>query len=801
MQSRPTVSQSEISSPKKKRRFSLLSLSPVHSIKGKMTLFTVILMASLSAFIFTFIPAKLEKISRDALVGNAVSIADAAAVAIAHPLEVNNMQEISKVVESFSKFHGLVYIIIQTNDGGIINYHNKMPGDIITEQQLSKTVGLDPRDNVLRIEKPILTPTKVLGTLYLALSLDSLNQTVSDSRRLITFVSLFIFLVGFVGVFVMSSIISRPVRLLMTAAGAVRDGDFHTRVNHKSKDELGNLSDSFNSMVESLESAYQNLESANSTLAHHSEELQQEVSERKRVEVALRESEGRFRAVIEHATDIVAVMDEDSNFIYVSPASVFMLGRKPETIVGTNILELIHPSDRVQVQKSILAGKQSPEKMLRLEARCRHADGTWRYLALRGRNLYDQPGIYGALLNISDVTEARQFQKELVEAKETAEEMVRLKDSFLANMSHEIRTPLTGILGFAQVLDAEVDEEHKELVNFIQEGGKRLLTTLNSVLDLAQLEANSMKLELEEVDLAKEIRQTAQMFLPMARLKKIKLQIDAPSEPVMATVDIGCVNRVLNNLLSNALKFTEDGAVTMRVRGTDGFVRIAVADTGMGIAQEFLPYLFDEFKQESTGVSRSHEGSGLGLAITRKLVRLMHGEITVDSKKGAGTVFTITLPKNAKPSKDLSTAVFSERIDRIPERREYTTSQRKSVLLVEDNQDTQLLVTKILKDEFDVSTASSSTDAIEIAEQMSFDIILMDINLGDGKSGIEVLSTLRQMESCKGVPFVAVTAYALPGDRAKFIKHGFTEYLSKPFRKEELLRVVRSLLSESNQVA
>ncbi len=787
---------------KEKRRFSLLSLSPAHSIKGKMTLFTVVLMAGLSAFIFSYIPAKLEKISRDALIGNAVSIADAAAVAIAPPLALNDMQEISNVVESFSKFHGLVYIIIQTNDGGIVNYHNKKPGDIITEQQLSKEVGLDSKDNVLRIEKPILTPTKVLGTLYLAVSLDSLNQTVSESRRVITFVSLFIFLVGFIGVFVMSSIISRPVKMLMTAAGAVRDGDFEARVNHKSRDELGNLSDSFNSMVESLESAYQNLESANATLAHHSEELQQEVSERKRIELALRESEGRFRAVIEHATDIVAVMDSDSNFIYVSPASIHMLGRPAESIVGTNILELIHPSDRVQVQKGILAGKQSPENILRFDARYRHSDGSWRYLAVRGRNLYDQPGIYGALLNISDVTDARRFQQELVEAKETAEEMVRLKDSFLANMSHEIRTPLTGILGFAQVLDAEVDEEHKELVNFIQEGGKRLLSTLNSVLDLAQLEANSMKLELEEVDLAKEVRQTAQMFLPMARLKKIKLQIDAPAQPVMTTIDLGCINRVLNNLLSNALKFTENGAVTLRVRGTDQFVRIAVADSGVGIAQEFLPYLFDEFKQESTGVSRSHEGSGLGLAITRKLVRLMHGDITVESKKGAGTVFTITLPRNAKPSADLHTAVFPERIDRIPERREHTHRLKKSILLVEDNKDTQLLIKKILSDEFDVTTASSSNDAIGIAEQMAFDLILMDINLGDGKSGIEVLSTLRRMEICKDVPFVAVTAYALPGDRAKFIKHGFTEYLSKPFRKEELLQVVRSLVSsESSQVA
>ena len=241
------------------------------------------------------------------------------------------------------------------------------------------------------------------------------------------------------------------------------------------------------------------------------------------------------------------------------------------------------------------------------------------------------------------------YERELLSAKEHAEEMARLKTTFLTNMSHEIRTPLTGIIGFAQILSEEIKGEHSEFVTLIEQSGRRLLDTINSVLDLARLESNRMSMTLEPVDVAEEVRRTARLLTPLADRRSLYIRAEVEGG-IVCRLDKTGLNRILNNLIGNAIKFTEDGGVTVRSSRDGGECVIEVIDSGVGISSEFLPHLFDEFRQESTGADRSHEGSGMGLAITRKLVDIMGGKIFVESTKGVGSTFTVRFPMLSEPA-------------------------------------------------------------------------------------------------------------------------------------------------------
>jgi signal transduction histidine kinase/ligand-binding sensor domain-containing protein len=243
--------------------------------------------------------------------------------------------------------------------------------------------------------------------------------------------------------------------------------------------------------------------------------------------------------------------------------------------------------------------------------------------------------------------ERERYEGELIDAKEKAEESARLKSAILMNMSHEIRTPITAILGFAQVLSEEVDPAQQEFIDYIVENGKRLLNTLNSILDLAKLETHSVELDLTPLDLTTVASESVHLFTPIARKKGLTIRAELAVPEVAVPLDRTAIDRILQNLIGNAIKFTNHGSVTVRVTSDDELAYLSVRDTGIGISESFLPHLFEEFKQESTGLSRSHEGSGLGLAITRRLVEALNGTIDVRTEKDKGTEFVVSLPRAA----------------------------------------------------------------------------------------------------------------------------------------------------------
>ncbi len=242
------------------------------------------------------------------------------------------------------------------------------------------------------------------------------------------------------------------------------------------------------------------------------------------------------------------------------------------------------------------------------------------------------------------MVERTRYENELLAAKEKAEASARLKSMILDNMSHETRTPITAILGSAQILAMEVNEDMKEFVDYIEQNGNRLLDTLSSLLDLSRLESETFEVNLQVVDLREALSQAAARFTPQAQQKGLTLLTEAPGEAVLASADPAAVDRILASLISNAVKFTPEGQVTVCTGGDRRQVFLEVADTGIGIGDEFLPRLFEAFQQESDGLSRDHEGAGIGLALARHLVDALGGQIHVTTQKGAGTTFRVVFP-------------------------------------------------------------------------------------------------------------------------------------------------------------
>jgi len=373
------------------------------------------------------------------------------------------------------------------------------------------------------------------------------------------------------------------------------------------------------------------------------------------------------------------------------------------------------------------------------------------------------------------------YETELIIEKERAQEMARLKSSFLTNMTHEIRTPLTSIIGFAQILKEEVGEEHEEFTGLIEESAGRLLDTINSVLDLAKLESNRMTFQPELLDIRPEVEQTARLLESMATKKGLALQIEHYSRDARAHLDRAGLSRVVNNLVGNAIKFTQTGTVTVTTENDDLSVYIRVRDSGIGISAEFVPRLFDEFRQESTGIDRDHEGSGLGLAITHKLVHLMNGEISVESEQGQGTTFTVRFPRIHTPNGDSEC--------RSPDK-------EKRVLVLADKEDAIYLLEYILREHYAYEIVHTVPAALKLALTTSFDAVLVDVNLHDSAE-ISFLKQVRQIPRYRQTPIIAMATQILPADWQPYLETGFDAYVDEPFVQESMLGVLKEKMAIS----
>ncbi|PIS45183.1 MAG: hypothetical protein COT22_06600 [Ignavibacteria bacterium CG08_land_8_20_14_0_20_37_9] len=389
---------------------------------------------------------------------------------------------------------------------------------------------------------------------------------------------------------------------------------------------------------------------------------------------------------------------------------------------------------------------------------------------------------------------------QLSSAKDKAEEMNRVKSYFFANMSHELRTPLISIIGFADLLKKEItNKEHLELVNYIAEGGRRLNETVSGILDLTNLETEQSFLMLKPANLVEEINRKIPSFRQMTQHKNLFLKTDLADKYLESYLDSELFGKALYHLVNNAIKFTNEGGILIALNLAQKYNRdwavIRIIDTGTGIPKENLGKIFQAFRQSSEGLNRAHEGTGLGLTITKKIIDLMKGFIEVESEIGKGSIFSIWLPTALDESK-IQSMVESERREvkiKPPTNQDAALLQ---ILLVEDNSANRILIKRMLEPAAKVTEAENGITGISIASQKLFDLILMDINLGFGIDGIETMNRIRKIQGYTTVPIIALTAYAMPGDRKTFLEKGFDEYINKPFLMHELLALTKTVLKK-----
>lgn len=405
---------------------------------------------------------------------------------------------------------------------------------------------------------------------------------------------------------------------------------------------------------------------------------------------------------------------------------------------------------------------------------------------------------------VSDQTamaiERTRSREELVKAKEKAEEMNQLKTRFLANMSHELRTPMVGILGYTEILKNEVtNPELKEMSEEIYVSANRLLETLNLILDLSKIEANKSEIHPVEINVKDVTINQVKCFQELAKKKDIFMNIIPKEEQLYAMLDERIFRQIINNLVSNAIKFTIKGGVTIEINkelvNENETVVIRVKDTGIGIPKESHQIIFEEFRQASEGLNRIFEGSGLGLSITKRFVELMDGKISVESEQGKGSTFIVSFPlcKHGKTFKIKETEK-NNNFSNVKTKSEVSDKDLPLVLLVEDDISNAGVIEYLLQDVCKLDFVKTGEEALEKTAKKQYAAIIMDIALGAGIDGIETTKRIRKMKGYHDLPIIAVTALAMKGQRESFLAEGCSHYISKPFNNQTLLDLMLKLL-------
>ncbi|MBZ5552022.1 MAG: PAS domain S-box protein [Acidobacteriia bacterium] len=525
-----------------------------------------------------------------------------------------------------------------------------------------------------------------------------------------------------------------------------------------------------------------------------------DVTERKRMEDALRESEEKFRNIIENMQDYVLVASVSGAITLANPSAVKMLGYESEQeLLGKDLGQAAGAVPRERERLARALGNSGFVRNYRM--RFKRKDGSDILVEENIRLVRGTDGNPAAIEAIGrDMTERIRAEEELRVAKEAAEAATRARSQFLANMSHEIRTPMNGVIGMTNLLlDTELTLQQREYAETLRTCGESMLALINDILDFSKIDARKLTFEILDLDLNEVVEDTLTLVGKAARTKKLQLAgIVVPDVPTQLRGDPGRLRQILTNLVSNAVKFTEQGKVTVRVANeaetpTHVTLRIEVEDTGIGIAPETQARLFKAFSQADSSTTRKYGGTGLGLAVSKQLVEMMEGQIGVKSSVGEGSTFwfTVRLEKQAHPA----AATESGKEHPANPASEPRPLRKMRILVAEDNLLNQkVTMGQLRKLGYSADAVANGLEVQEAIRRIPYDAILMDCQMPemDGYEATRQVRLHEQSQQKKPLYIIAMTAHAMVGDREKCLSAGMDNYLSKPVRLEELRKMLEN---------
>jgi len=520
-----------------------------------------------------------------------------------------------------------------------------------------------------------------------------------------------------------------------------------------------------------------------------------DITMRKQSEELLQREEQKYLSIIANMNLGLLEVDTEENVIFTNHSFCEMSGYDYDELIGRRASHIYVKEENIELIES----KNEARKRGSLDAyeiAVKNKRGQLRWWLISGAPRYNDAGdLVGSIGIHLDITDQKQLEIDLIEAREQAEESTRSKEVFLANMSHEIRTPMNAILGMTnQLTKTKLDTKQLYYLDIINSASENLLVIINDILDLSKIEAGKLNLECIGFEPKDVISRVMQVLMHKAEEKGLSITnstFDKNLSPVLMG-DPYRLNQVLLNLISNAIKFTEKGCVDLSctvVNDTPAIqtILMEVKDTGIGMDELFVNNLFEKFSQEDVSVTRRYGGTGLGMSICKDLIQLMGGEIIVESKKGMGTSisFTVSFAKGS--------------VDDLPSKETFSINKdmlsNKRIMVVDDNNMNRLVAKTILNNFGAITTeAVNGQEAIDLLKEYDIDLVLMDIQM-PVMGGMEAIKIIRD-EISKTLPVIALTANAIKGDNEKCIDGGMNAYLSKPFKEEDLLQIVFYWLEE-----
>ena len=554
-----------------------------------------------------------------------------------------------------------------------------------------------------------------------------------------------------------------------------------------------------------------------------------DISERKQAEEALRTSEARLMMTVQGSHIGIWDWNLTTGSIYFSPQWKNQLGYDDASLSDAfqEWQTRIHPDDQTLAQTTIQSCLDGYRSQFELEHRLRHRDGSYRWILSRGSLIRDIYGVAARMVGIHiDTTDRKRTEDELRAAKEAAEAASKAKSEFLANMSHEIRTPMNGVLGTTELLlNSTLTDKQRHLASTVHRSGRTLLAIINDILDFSKIEAGKLDLECVGFDVSQLLDESLELFMEAARRKHLQLtqQVDE-RVPRYLKGDPVRLRQILMNLLSNAMKFTETGGVSLTadyVSGTPTHaqLRISVTDTGIGIPPAAKVRIFDAFAQADGSTTRRYGGTGLGLSIAKQLVGLMDGSITVESEPGRGSTFSFTARFELQPlgAGTLGDQTAHSHIPKPPLPVEHTCEPSRPfpstagieahgagrsmprILVAEDspvNREVAAGMLELLG--YQVEMAENGRQALELAGRSQFDLVLMDCQMPE-MDGLTATGEIRRREASSGhrrLTVIALTANAMQGDRERCLSAGMDDYLTKPYTQMQLQAAVQKWLAK-----